>query len=190
MHNAFSFNGTNITQMVYNGTIVWNQSLGPTVGWSGNSGWVFSGSWPQFSYARTAFTTSGFTYRLDQRRDYGTTVQWSASSSWGSVNSSGVFTSTGDVLVLDGTTSKFYIQGSGNSLRISGSAVSPDTISVGIWTTYSAATKSFSGGTTDTISVISWEDSIGISVRLATSGGLITVAGTYSNYYGAWISLT
>lgn len=71
--NAFSFNGVDITDVYFNGVQVWHQSLGPTVGWSGDSFYTYS--------VVQGISVSGFSFRFRIGDGYG---------AWLTVTSSGL----------------------------------------------------------------------------------------------------
>lgn len=165
--NALSFNGTNITQVVFNGTTVWSQSLGLSVGWSGssvivNSSWVFG------------LQTSGFNYRAAHYSN-----SWANSGAWQSVSTTGIF--SGDSIMTDGA-GGFSV--SGNNIRTIAFGTYSST-----WVTL-ATNGTFSGASTATHVSSSGYGQNTKFLSLNTSGGYVQFSSDVAGGTGAWVRMS
>lgn len=165
--NALMVKGVSVTQVIANGVAVWTQSIGPTVGWSGQMLVAYiSGT----NTVTKGMETSGLNYRWMFTSSmfssaYGPWVQYTNGAF-----STSYYSVTGQV------------QGSGNSLRITTGTT------LNTWVTYSPSAKTFSG-TAQTIAGTTW----GEYDAYETSGGLIRY--TYRSTDAVlrstpWVSLT
>lgn len=160
---ALVVGGVSITQVIVDGVQVWLQSLGPSVGWSGNS----IDSLATISHG---YQVSGMSWR------YASLAFNSTYSTWTTVNPDGTFglNTTGGWINLGFSGSLYrHTSGSGNSTTST------------TWVTYNPTTKQFTGST---VAVIGGVD----SYLGETLSGLLRfnfVSGSNTTA-GAWISLT
>jgi hypothetical protein len=180
--NALSFNGTNITQVVFNGTVVWSQSLFSGI-WSNTTAYSILPSRNSGSFQTSS--VSGFRRYSDVAGS--TSPSGSALfSSWVTCGQSG-FSLIGltDGSSTKGDNLKYYF--SGWTIRLATTDINGNpSFGSGICT-YDPSTKNWSGS--------SQLQTGGYTLSfLETSGGLLRSRNqdtvSLVNQYGSWVSLT
>lgn len=163
--NAFSFNGTNVTNVVYNGTAVWNQSLFSGV-WSGSS------LLPYSTNLYNGIQTSGSTYRAM----FVNTTTTQGYGPWLTANSNGLATGSSTLTVnISGTYTRGF-----TTTPTTFSLVNTVYMGTTVGTISFSKTSGFSGSTVS---------SVVTTYGFKTSSGLIRHQST-DTAGGAWISLT